>query len=154
MGYPPRHGTGYPPPPETDQHSEHLLRAGRYASCVHAGGLSCYYFIFVTNGDTISTALDNQWLFLPHAYAVRREGNVFKLSGGGERIPLARVLFWERDEGRGWVPLVPSPFRGRGRGTPVRSWPGGEGYPSQVLGQEVPPPPRAVRLLRLRSRNF
>ena len=63
MGYPPRHGTGYPqiwdrypprtwdrvpPPPgpemgypQTDQHSEHLLHGGRYASCVHAGGLSC-----------------------------------------------------------------------------------------------------------------
>ena len=35
-------GTGVPPPPpETKQHSEHLLRNGRYASCVHAGGLSC-----------------------------------------------------------------------------------------------------------------
>ena len=41
MGYPPRHGTGYPP---TDQHSEHLLHGGRYASCVHAGGLSCSIF--------------------------------------------------------------------------------------------------------------
>ena len=36
---------GYPPPiQETEQHSEHLLRGGRYASCVHAGGLSCYDF--------------------------------------------------------------------------------------------------------------
>ena len=47
MGYPPGPGTGYPPgpemgyPPPTDQHSEHLLHGGRYASCVHAGGLSC-----------------------------------------------------------------------------------------------------------------
>ena len=33
---------GYTSPhQETDQHSEHLLRGGRYASCVHAGGLSC-----------------------------------------------------------------------------------------------------------------
>ena len=30
---------GYPL--QTDQHSEHLLRGGQYASCVHAGGLSC-----------------------------------------------------------------------------------------------------------------
>ena len=36
MGYPSRPGMGYPP-----QHSEHLIRGGRYASCVHAGGLSC-----------------------------------------------------------------------------------------------------------------
>ena len=33
LGTPPRPGTGYPP--------EHLIRGGRYASCVHAGGLSC-----------------------------------------------------------------------------------------------------------------
>ena len=37
---------GYPPPwldgvPPLHQHSKHLLRSGRYASCVHAGGLSC-----------------------------------------------------------------------------------------------------------------
>ena len=50
MGYPPdlRWGTpqpemGYPwhTPPPTDQHSEHLPRGGRYAFCVHSGGLSC-----------------------------------------------------------------------------------------------------------------
>ena len=27
--------------PGTEQQSEHLIRGGRYASCVHAGGLSC-----------------------------------------------------------------------------------------------------------------
>ena len=32
---------GLPPTHETEQHSEHLLRGGRCASCVHAGGLSC-----------------------------------------------------------------------------------------------------------------
>ena len=33
-----------PPPPAVrrQQHSEHLLRDGRYASCVHAGWLSCF----------------------------------------------------------------------------------------------------------------
>ena len=38
---------GLPPPPgrETEQHSEHLLHSGRYASCVHAGGLSCHLCI-------------------------------------------------------------------------------------------------------------
>ena len=35
-----------PPPHCTEQHSEHLLRGGRCASCVHAGGLSCL-FIFL-----------------------------------------------------------------------------------------------------------
>ena len=45
-GYTPRPGTGYHPPDmgrgTPPQHSEHLLRGGWYASCVHAGGLSCY----------------------------------------------------------------------------------------------------------------
>ena len=72
--YPPRPGMGYPPdlgqgtptpqgpemvypwdlgwvPPQTwdgvpPQHSEHLLRGGQYASCVHAGGLSCHVHLF------------------------------------------------------------------------------------------------------------
>ena len=43
MGYPPprrgpRSGGGYP---QLEQHGVYLLRGGRYASCVHAGGLSC-----------------------------------------------------------------------------------------------------------------
>ena len=41
MGYPlSQVWMGYPPP---TQDSKHLIRGGRYASCVHAGGLSCYY---------------------------------------------------------------------------------------------------------------
>ena len=32
-------------PPHQEQHSVYLLRGGRYASCVHAGGLSCLNFI-------------------------------------------------------------------------------------------------------------
>ena len=31
------------PPQEIEQHSEYLLRGGRYASCIHAGGLSCLW---------------------------------------------------------------------------------------------------------------
>ena len=40
---PPRTEWVTPPTPnqETEQHSEHLLRGGRYASCVHTGGLCC-----------------------------------------------------------------------------------------------------------------
>ena len=30
-----------PPNRKTEQHSEHLLRGGRYASCVYSEGLSC-----------------------------------------------------------------------------------------------------------------
>ena len=40
----------YPPSPPHPQRNkqqiEYLLRGGRYASCVHAGGLSCSYYYF------------------------------------------------------------------------------------------------------------
>ena len=32
-----------PPPPGTGQHMEYLISGGRYASCVHTGGLSCLF---------------------------------------------------------------------------------------------------------------
>ena len=65
---PPGPGMGYPPPDlgrlPPPQHSEHLLqlRAGRYASCVHAGGLSClrvHFFrilIYLQKPDAIYVA--------------------------------------------------------------------------------------------------
>ena len=41
-----RSGRGFPPPngvpPWIGQQMEYLIRRGRYASCVHAGGLSCF----------------------------------------------------------------------------------------------------------------
>ena len=40
LGYPPS-GLGYPPPPETEQQSEYLLRGGWYAPWGHVGGPSC-----------------------------------------------------------------------------------------------------------------
>ena len=40
LGYPPQPGLEYPS--KTEQQSKHLLRGGRYASCIHAGGLSCF----------------------------------------------------------------------------------------------------------------
>ena len=56
-GTPPRPEMGYPAPPQTWDgvpppdlgHSEHLPRGGRYASCVHAGGLSCYNCLRTNN---------------------------------------------------------------------------------------------------------
>ena len=36
---------GVPPHQETEQQSEHLLHGGQYASCVHAGGLSCSLYV-------------------------------------------------------------------------------------------------------------
>ena len=70
MGYPPRPEMGYPPDlrwgtpylrwgtpptwdplPITEQHSEHLLRGGQCASCVHAGGLSCSTLRLVTKAE-------------------------------------------------------------------------------------------------------
>ena len=46
MGNPPPHqGWVIPPPPRIGlQMMEYLIRCGRYASCVHAGGLSCCLF--------------------------------------------------------------------------------------------------------------
>ena len=39
---------GYPDPPRPGQ-KEYSLHGGRYASCVHAGGLSCFFlFLFFT----------------------------------------------------------------------------------------------------------
>ena len=39
----PQPGMGYPPP-RIGRQMEYLIRRGRYASCVHAGGLSCFIF--------------------------------------------------------------------------------------------------------------
>ena len=47
-GVPP--GMGYPPPRSTGQQMEYLIRRGRYASCVHVGGLSCI-LCFETNDE-------------------------------------------------------------------------------------------------------
>ena len=43
---------GYSPPPPLirEQYSEHLLRGGRCASYVHAGGLSCCDLLFISPG--------------------------------------------------------------------------------------------------------
>ena len=49
-GYPPRGGVPGPPGgggTQLGQHREYLLHSGRYASCVHAGGLSCIDTIFI-----------------------------------------------------------------------------------------------------------
>ena len=45
MGVPPCQDWMGDPHSETEQYSEHLLRSGRYASCVHVGRLSCQILI-------------------------------------------------------------------------------------------------------------
>ena len=47
-GVPPRQGWGTSPP--LGQQKEYSLRGGRYASCVHAGGLSCFSEYLRKNG--------------------------------------------------------------------------------------------------------
>ena len=42
-GYPGQGGT------QLGQHREYLLHGGRYASCIHAGGLSCYLYEYQIN---------------------------------------------------------------------------------------------------------
>ena len=51
-------GQGVPgyPPPGTGQHMEYLISGGQYASCVHAGGLSC----FMLHSLTSCIFLENQ----------------------------------------------------------------------------------------------
>ena len=65
MGYPSRPGIGYPPDLRwgTPPFSEHLLRGGRYASCVHAGGLSCLILTieWVVMRDFVSSTDCNYW---------------------------------------------------------------------------------------------
>ena len=60
MGYP-LSRTGWSNPAshqETEQHSEHLLCGGRYASCIHAGDLSC-----LRNSNTVPTKNEKIWCF-------------------------------------------------------------------------------------------
>ena len=47
-----------PPPPETEQHSQYLFRGGRYASCAHAGGLSCLKICFIFSSEDLL-----RWLY-------------------------------------------------------------------------------------------
>ena len=76
-GYPAQGGTqvGMVPPrsgwggTQLGQHREYLLHGGQYASCVHAGGLSCYFWfqIHVHGKDTSSKLFFFQgltWIFL------------------------------------------------------------------------------------------
>ena len=39
-------GQDWGTPPRREQPSEHLLRGGRFASCIYAGGLSCYNYVW------------------------------------------------------------------------------------------------------------
>ena len=45
-----------PPPKKTEKQSEYLLHGGRYASCVHAGGLSCLKSFVLLSSYIFSSA--------------------------------------------------------------------------------------------------
>ena len=47
--------------PPTEQHGVYLLRGGRYASCVHAGGLSCFIYCF--RGATMRSLIGWRGIF-------------------------------------------------------------------------------------------
>ena len=53
----PGRGWGYPLPPQIGQQNEHLLHGGRYASCVHAEGLSCSINVNIPPSRLITLSL-------------------------------------------------------------------------------------------------
>ena len=58
--------SGYPPP----RNSKHLLRlrGGRYASCVHAGGLSCFLYEYVFHATRLNISFSYQFLVNHHSH--------------------------------------------------------------------------------------
>ena len=79
-------GGGVPPPrpslDKTEQHSECLLRGGRCASCVHAGGLSCVDLFLGTQSLIIRTKLHPELGHVPNFPQGRQP------SGGGTNLVL------------------------------------------------------------------
>ena len=70
---PPVQGTNPPPPPPPPRighHMEYFIRHGRYASCVHSGGLSCLIVYY----NQFEAQLFRNWnrheVFLEHTYVV------------------------------------------------------------------------------------
>ena len=55
---------------ETEQQSKHLLRSGRYASCIHAGGLSCHCICDVHTCHLQEEKVGQNWCN-PHPNATR-----------------------------------------------------------------------------------
>ena len=96
---------------DSEQHSEYLLHGGRYASRIHAGGLSCSVFI------TADIRRKWQLMFLVY-FSVHKEG----CPSDWFRIPFQSLVpcpFWGHPSHSF---LVPSSFNG------PRSFP--SGYPS------------------------
>ena len=70
----PQSGMGYPSsrdgvPPGMGQQTEYLICSGRYASCIHVGGLSCFLWFFFA-----------QLLFHSSAFAVNYQYDRTKLN--------------------------------------------------------------------------
>ena len=73
--YPPRGGTRvrYPPPgggTRVGQQKEYSLHGGRYASCVHAGGLSCLVYKSSPSHHQAMNILTLIWLYATHFFLV------------------------------------------------------------------------------------
>ena len=49
-GIPPAKDGVLPPPPRIEHHMKYLIHSGRYAYCVHTGGLSCFNRTFTVEG--------------------------------------------------------------------------------------------------------
>ena len=109
---PPRPGLGtpsartgvHPQPvmesPQTKQQSEHLLRGGRYASCGHAGELSCFCALFccvvfcASRNWSRNTSIDNLY-FIWRTVLITTNGSCFRSRNTGA-CKFEVHLTWER----------------------------------------------------------
>ena len=82
FGTPLQDWMGYPLP---HQQSEHLLRGGRCASCVHAGGLSCYFQI---NAPGVMSQLQ---FTKPMLYPLHVRYDIVNLQGGTWKMVMDRI---------------------------------------------------------------
>ena len=97
-GTPPGQAGGTPRdgvPRGTGQQMEYLIRCGRYASCVHAGGLSCFKImldlIYKTQILSRCSARDKQkytFTFIPncnHQKILKNENEKYRQAVGGQK---------------------------------------------------------------------
>ena len=99
-GYPAQGGTLLGGGTQLGQHREYLLHGRWYASCVHAGGLSCLHFIYLC-----AKTIPGIWMYFFLGYPT--SGTPFR-----------------PDRGQTWPGGTPSLLGGTHLGYPHQTWPG------------------------------